>query len=278
MSERLDVGSGPAVPTDACYAADILFVIDNSGSMCEAQQGLAAVVPDLVDAMFDSLAGGTDLHVGIVTTSFSHGGSHGETGCSAVEGPSVIADAFITDTLVDHNGYQGRLFEYDGRSYFETRTDEQSARDELKAWFAGAIVEVGCSGGAFDFPVAAAGYALGPGNAAANEGFLRDEGAALALLVLTNETDHSPGGVGMYRDMVLDAKSGCGGEDCIVTAGLLAPNCVPDYDPPVWQFLTAFGSAPSWADVRDPTLYEGVVAQTLAQGLVETCDDIGPVG
>ncbi|MEM6989796.1 MAG: hypothetical protein AAF721_04850, partial [Myxococcota bacterium] len=45
--EKLDVPDDPAPPSDACYAADILFVVDNSGSMCEAQVGLSQVVPDL---------------------------------------------------------------------------------------------------------------------------------------------------------------------------------------------------------------------------------------
>ncbi|MBL4687917.1 MAG: hypothetical protein JKY37_25225 [Nannocystaceae bacterium] len=278
ITEKLDVPNDPAPPTDQCYAADLLFVIDNSGSMCDAQVGLAEVVPDLVDAMFDSLPLGTDLHVGIVTTSFSHGGSHAESGCAATEGAMSLSDAFITDELVNQNGYQGRLFEYDGQRYFSARTHTESARDELKTWFSGAIVDVGCSGGAFDFPVAAAGYALSPGNAETNVGFLRDAGAALAIFVLTNETDHSPGSIASYRDMILDAKSECGGAECVLTAGLLAPNCVPEYDPPIWQFLNAFGAEPTWADVRDATLYEGVVAQTLAEGLVETCEAIGPVG
>ncbi len=276
--EKLDVPNEPAPPTDACYAADLLFVIDNSGSMCDAQIGLSEVVPDLVDAMFDSLPAGTDLHVGIVTTSFSHGGSHAEQGCLPAEGPGPIQDAFITDYALDHNGYQGRLFEYDGQRFFSARTHIESARDELKAWFSGAIVDVGCEGGAYDFPVGAAGYAMHPSNADFNAGFVRDAGAALGIFVLTNETDHSPGGIEGYRDMILDAKSECGGADCVLTAGLLAPNCVPEYNPPIWQFLNAFGAAPSWADVKDATLYQGVVAETLAEGLVQTCEDIGPVG
>lgn len=278
---KLDVDGGPPTPTDGCYAADLLFVIDNSGSMCEAQEGLAQVVPDLVDAMFDSLPLGIDLHVGIVTTSFSHGGSHMETGCAAAEGPATIEAAFITDERVDFNGYQGRLFEYDGLPYFAARTDDDSARDELKDWFSGAIVDVGCSGGAFDFPVAAAGYAAAAAGyeaEASNAGFVRDAGAVLGIFVLTNETDHSPGGIASYRDMILEAKQQCGGAECVLTAGLLAPNCVPDYDPPIWQFLNAFGATPAWASIHDPSLYEGVVAQTLTEGLVQTCDEIEPVG
>ena len=275
--DKLDLPA-PTTPTDSCYAADLLFVIDNSGSMCDAQQGLSTVVPGLVDSMFDALPAGTDLHVGVVTTSFSDGGAHHESQCRASEGPALIEAAYVTDTLVDENGYQGRLFEHDGQRFFEARTDDADAREALAQWFAGAIVAVGCDGGAWDFPVAAAAYALDPVNAGANEGFLRDEGAALAIFVLTNETDHSPDPLVDYRQTIIDAKAECGGEACILTGGLLAPNCVPEYDPPVWQFLSAFGDTPVWGDVYDFDAYAGVVAQTLAQGLVETCDEIGPVG
>jgi len=275
--DKLDLPE-PQMPTDSCYAVDLLFVIDNSGSMCDEQEGLASVVPDLVDAMFESLPEGTDLHVGIVTTSFSQGGEHQEAQCSATEGPAIIDEAYITDQVVPGNGYQGRLFEYDGVSYFAARTHDDSARDELTEWFSGAIVEVGCSGGAFDFPAAAAAYAAHPNNAATNGGFIRDAGAALAVFVLTNETDHSPEGIATYRDMLLDAKTECGGDECIITGGLLAPNCVPDWDPPVWQFLSAFGETPAWGDVGDFSTYGTVVAETLATGVVETCESIDPVG
>ncbi|MCH9681488.1 MAG: hypothetical protein K0V04_08650 [Deltaproteobacteria bacterium] len=274
---RLDL-PGPGLPTDGCNAVDLLFVIDNSGSMCAQQEGLASVVPDLVDAMFDSLPLGTDLHVGIVTSSFSDGGSHQEALCAANEGPAIIEEHYITDHPVVGNGYQGRLLEYDERSYFAARTHDDRAREDLMDWFAGAIISVGCDGGAFDFPVAAAAYAVDPVNAPTNGGFVRDEGAALAVFVLTNETDHSPEGLSTYRDMLVDAKAGCGGEACIVTGGLLAPNCVPEWDPPVWQFLSAFGDAPAWGDIGDFSGYRTVVAETLANGVIETCGSIDPVG
>ncbi len=268
----------PSLPTDSCFAVDLLFVIDNSGSMCDAQEQLAAVAPQLVDAMFDSLPRGTDLHLGIVTTSFSNGGQHQETECRAAEGPATIQDAYVTDTLVDENGYQGRLFEHDGQRYVAARTHDDDARQEVADWFSSALVDVGCSGGAFEFPAAAAAYAVDPVNAEANAGFLRDEGAALAIFVLTNETDQSPEGLATYRDKILDAKAGCGGESCVVTAGLLPPNCVPAYDPFVWQFLNAFGKVPIWGDIAEHGVYGEVVAETLTEGLVQTCEDIEPVG
>lgn len=272
--ELLDLG---AADREGCRAADLLFVIDNSGSMCDAQEGLASALPGLVDAMFDGLPPDTDLHVGITTTSFTDGGSHQESACMATEGPGTIAAAYVTDAYVEGNGFQGRLFEHDGQRYFQANTSDAEDRDALETWFSGAVVAVGCDGGAFEFPSAAAGYALAPGNAEANAGFVRDAGAALAIFVLTNEVDHSLESIATYRDMVLDAKAECGGEACVVTAGLLPPNCVPAANPIVWQFLSAFGTTPVWGDIGDFAAYGDVVSTALGDALVQTCEDL-PVG
>ena len=71
---------------------------------------------------------------------------------------------------------------------------------------------------------------------------------------------------------------GCGGDDCIVTAGLLPPSCVPDANPVIWQFLNAFGEVPQWGDINDYEGYADVVSSALADVIVQTCDEITPVG
>jgi hypothetical protein len=263
---------------DGCSAVDLLFVIDNSGSMCDAQEGLAAALPGLVDAIWESLPVSTDVHVAIATTSFSDGGSHQQRECMATEAEGVILDAYVTDTRVDGNGYQGRLYEYDGLRWFEANTGDPDAREPLEAWFSAAAASVGCDGGAFEYPSAAAAYAVHPDNADVNSGFLRDEGAALAIFVLTNEVDESPEPIETYRDIVRDAKAGCGGDECIVTAGLLATDCVPSANPVIWQFLNAFGREPTWGDVLDFAGYDEVVSGALADAIVDTCESIPPAG
>src|SRR5438105_581212 len=62
-------GQTPGGP-GMCSAVDMLFLIDNSSSMIPKQQKLAAAIPSFIDAMFEKLPHGTDLHVGITTTDF----------------------------------------------------------------------------------------------------------------------------------------------------------------------------------------------------------------
>jgi hypothetical protein len=271
---RLDVG----VSHDHCRYVDLLFVIDNSGSMCPAQQGLAAVLPDLVDAIFDSLPAGIDIHVGLTTTSFSHGGTVQQANCAPLANENQIAEYFVTDDFVDGNGFQGRLFRHQGKPFFAANTNDPDSRGELAAWFPDAVTSIGCSGGAYEFTSAAAAYALHPANEAYNGGFLRDAGSALVIFALSDEVDVSLGGAATYRDSILNAKSACGGEECIVTAGLLGANCVPDANPPIWQFLSAFGKEPVWGSISDFDGYAAVLSGALATSIAQTCESIGPIG
>jgi hypothetical protein len=76
--DKLDVGFDTEGPSPECIegecggctAVDILFVIDNSTSMGSYQQALAAAAPAFADAIFAALPPGTDLHVGVTTSSF----------------------------------------------------------------------------------------------------------------------------------------------------------------------------------------------------------------
>jgi hypothetical protein len=274
---RLDLGGNDEL-REGCNYVDLLFVIDNSGSMCDAQVGLAAVLPELVDAIFDTLPADTDIHVGLTTTTFGAGGQHMLIGCIASEGPATIAEQYVLDEDVPGNGYQGRLYEWDGKAFFAGNTSSDADRSALAEWFPAAAEAIGCEGGAFEFCAAAAAYALHPRNAETNAGFVRDEGGVLAIFVLTNEVDQSIEPIAFYADTIRAAKAGCGGDDCIVTAGLLPPSCVPDANPVIWQFLNAFGEVPQWGDIDDYAGYAEVVSSALANVIVQTCDQITPVG
>ena len=292
---RLDVpqggddGIGPCDPaTDptcsGCTAVDVLFVIDNSGTMCSKQQNLNAAFPGFVDAMYDALPPGTDLHVAVTTSGFSLGGSHSESNCVAQEPLSTLQQFYTrpTEGTVMGNGLQGRLYEQDGRRFYAVDTSDPSSKAGLSAWFTAAASGVGCSVSSFEFNASGAAWALHPSNAATNDGFLRDEGAALVLFILTDEGDQSLDveTVQFLHDTVVDAKPICG-EDCIIPGGLL-PTLCPDGTNGSLEFLESFTNPPITGDIGGffgpPPDYEAVVGNALATVVAETCEEIIPAG
>jgi hypothetical protein len=277
---KLDVG-GPGGTTgeqEFCNYVDLLFVIDNSLSMNEYQTQLALAWPTFVDEMWENLPPGTDLHVGMTTTSFYTGScSEFEFNCETTASQSTILDHYVppTDGNTGTNGEQGRLFEYDGRRFFEAIVGDDPS--ELKTWFGQAAVAAGEDGCSFEMSSAAAGYAFHPANAEPNADFLRDEGAVLVIVVLTDEPDKSPEGPDAYYDMIMAAKDGCGGDQCVVIAGIV-DECIVGVNNELWQFFGLFGNFQNSGSIEEPTAYADVVGATLAQVIGETCDQIPPAG
>jgi hypothetical protein len=280
-----DTDGDDGLADEGCSYVDILFIIDNSASMTPYQQALTAAFPTFVEAMFATLPPNTDLHVGVTTSSFSSGGSHGENNCVAAESLATIQQYYTPPDqgMVAGNGYQGRLVEYDNKRYFAADTGNPADLAALTQWFSNAAA-VGSSGGSFEFNAAAAGHAFNPANAGFNDGFLRDEGAVLMLFILSDEADQSfdvedPDDL---HDLVVDAKAGCGGEACIVTGGLLSSWCTGDQNAS-YKFLAGFGQEPvlgviNGGPFNPPPDYTQVVGDALAQVIGETCETIPPVG
>ncbi|MBL4687933.1 MAG: hypothetical protein JKY37_25305, partial [Nannocystaceae bacterium] len=134
----------PAPAQDYCNFVDILFVIDNSLSMDEYQTQLALAWPTFVDEMWANLPEGTDLHVGMTTTSFFDGScSEAVFNCETTASDSSIAAHYTTPDVgsTGVNGEQGRLFEWDGRRYFEATVGDDAG--DLKLWFSQAAVAAG---------------------------------------------------------------------------------------------------------------------------------------
>jgi hypothetical protein len=279
-----DTGIDPGcVDVDCgCTAVDILFVIDDSTSMGSYQQGLAAAAPGFADAIFASLPGGTDLHVGVTTSSFfggSGGTSPGETNCSpyyegaGLTGRDDLFEWYWTpdDMPYDANGAQGRLREHEGMTYFATTTDGDGAA--MKDWLVGNITAVGEHGSVWEMVAAGAAYPFHPANAAHNAGFLRDEGAVLVILTLTDEVDNSPEDVETYHDMITAAKAGCGGDNCIVTAGIHKPCLATAPDNVLYPLLASFGEEPTVADIG-PELDD--CFDDCADGDIVQCNAVNP--
>ncbi|MFZ6185332.1 hypothetical protein [Nannocystis pusilla] len=285
---KLDLGqpdfpSDPTADTDAakgCTAVDLLFVIDNSASMGKHQEDLSAVFPDFVDAIVAALPPGTDLHVGMTTTSFYDGScSESTVNCVSQSSEQQILQHYVAPpATTNENGGQGRLFEWQGQHYFSLNTDDDPAA--LKAWFTAAATAAGETGCSFEMPAAAAGWAADPATAPTNAGFIRDAGAVLVVFVLTDEPDKSPEPVSQWVDKLVAAKQACGGLHCILASGLVPGFC---YDNPgdstLKTFLESFSAPPFTGDIDgDPSDYAMVVGDALAGVIQEKCEEIEPPG
>lgn len=130
---------------------DLLMVVDDSGSMMEEQQGLAAVAALFLDPM---VAAGVDLHVGVVTTD--------------------------TDALT-----AGQL-----RSVMGQRWIAPVVGANYAGWFASAV-NAGTNGSADERGLEASQLAVtAPLAAGVNAGFSRPD-ADLHVVVLSDENDYS---------------------------------------------------------------------------------------
>jgi len=150
-----DTGTEDSDDTDVPIGnkADILWVVDNSGSMALKQARLKFAASTYIQALD---ASGVDYHLAVTTTD------------------------------VTGSGAQGALATYDGRSWIDATTSDRVAAFE-------ALADRGDTGSADEFGSYAAYLAIEPSTGAqpsANIGFRRDD-AALHLVVLTDEGDLS---------------------------------------------------------------------------------------
>ncbi|MBI5516194.1 MAG: hypothetical protein HY909_20585 [Deltaproteobacteria bacterium] len=276
---RLDVAAVELRPPPpgplGCRAVDVLFMIDNSPSMRPKQERLAAAFPTFVDAMFDRLPRNTDLHVGITTSSFTTMATmEGHADCRTSATPEYIMSRYQTPGMLNNNenGGQGRLFRHEGMVFFTANTSGD--REALKRWFTAAAPAVGERSSSVECSSAGVAYVTDPANAGVNQGFIRDLGAVMVIVALTDEPDKSPEGARRYHDLFVRAKEQCGGDRCIVTAGILPP-CAMGANEPLYQFLNAFGRPPTIGDIEGTSMdYTRVVGDALARTVSELCSNI----
>jgi hypothetical protein len=293
--QKFDVGSVTDLPVicgpdDAddpachCNAVDILFVVDNSGSMNTHRENVKAAFDDLVGQMVAVLPDGTDLHVGLTrgTGFFDPGNSSSTSGCDTftVDGqwnPPEIANNGV-------NGQQGRLYEHQGQRYFAMNTDDDPA--PLLSWFEGALagtIDGFVPHSNTETIVAGAAYPFAEINAAHNDGFVRDQ-AVLVLFLLSDTVDMTPAQVPTqdFIDMVSARKAACG-DHCIITTGAIMGSCYDNanvQNTRLYDFMNGFGQPPaSWIDIwqANPD-FAAVLGTALADVVAETCNVIPPAG
>ena len=159
---------------------DVLFVIDNSASMRQEQDSLAANFQRFIDVFENNLPEGRpDLHIGVISTDVG-AGENPHTGCSnagdngALQSGGSQCSGLENAFLIDRANVDG------------TRT--QNFVGELGDAFS-CIAQLGTQGCGFEQPLEAVKRAL-DGSQPGNNGFLRED-AYLLLVFITDEDDCS---------------------------------------------------------------------------------------
>ncbi|MFO0634778.1 MAG: hypothetical protein U0168_18190 [Nannocystaceae bacterium] len=186
--DKLDVlgGDGGASmggdsSTDAgCKKVDLLFVIDNSGSMADEQANLAASFPAFISGIRSELADTNGYNVGVISTD----SYIGDLTC-----PPLQDGTLITRTAgIDASNMVCDPFDSGARYMIET--------DDLETKF-GCVAKIGTSGDGNERTMGALSAALSPnltGAGKCNEGFIRDDALLVVVIITDEEDDHEVDG------------------------------------------------------------------------------------
>lgn len=159
--------------SDGCEKMDILFVIDDSGSMGCEQTYLSQAFPEFIEVIDNySTENQVDYRIGVTST--------GRTAHYTIEIP------FFPPIPFNENGDDGVLTEEGGQQWI----DGPGNQSGIISWFQGAAT-LGTAGPSFEMPLQCLGLALAkdqPGQA--NDGFLRDN-ALFVTVIITDEDDCS---------------------------------------------------------------------------------------
>ncbi len=189
------MGGDEASVADGCKKVDLLFVIDNSGSMADEQANLIASFPGFIDAMRDQLDDTEGYNVGVTTSDLYLG----SLDC-------LQEGALVTSTLGVGSSNRTCSPYVSGKSFM---TEE----DDLASTFACAA-QVGTEGDGNERPMQTLLAAVSPAlNApgACNDGFVRDDALLVIVIITDEEDDHEA--MGCMNGMVnTDPQSGSMGE------------------------------------------------------------------
>jgi hypothetical protein len=168
-------GSDPDGAGDECTNVDILFVIDDSGSMADNQDQLIASFPGFVEGIQRELEFAESYHIGVTTTSIYRENrpgcyEHGDLITQTV-GVPVSSDAVCWPFA-------------SGSSYIDETEPDLPGKFQC-------VAKVGGGGDADEKPVTSVLNALKPGTNApggCNEGFSRLD-SLLIVVIITDEDD-----------------------------------------------------------------------------------------
>jgi hypothetical protein len=225
-----------SIPQSAERDVDMLFVIDNSGSMLGEQAILRANFPALMKELKDMAGGLPNVHLGVATTDLGTGmfqityceevggdaGNLVKGNClNPTGGKKYIIDVEPTDCDISKDTNNNCLSHTCGQTncaheptttfVLDSLTQCPRCRnysgESLEDVFS-CIADLGTMGCGFEQPLEAMYKALEPGNTA-NTGFIR-ENAFLAILLITDEDDCSASNPQLYDNTQVDINSTLG--------------------------------------------------------------------
>ncbi|HEY5945322.1 MAG TPA: vWA domain-containing protein [Kofleriaceae bacterium] len=238
------------LPSNPDKDVDILFLIDNSGSMLAEQQSLQANFPKFMQVLETLEGGAPNLHIGVVTSDMGQHASDGTGtvagfGCTgagddgAMQTATVVNGRYIIDESIGGGARN--------RNYSGTLGDAFAA-----------MAAVGVDGCGIEQHLSGVERALQ--NTTANAGFLRPE-AKLAVIVIADEDDcslaHKTLFEGSNDGAALNFRCTQSGITCTDTPDLTKPgirnDCQPNdqsqYLEPVDRYVDFIKSLkPNWKD------------------------------
>ncbi len=250
------------LPSNPEKDADILFLIDNSGSMEAEQQSLQANFPKFMEVLQTLEGGAPNMHIGVATSDMGQKAGDGTGtgfGCegSGDDGLLRTAPAISGNFIIDEESGGGRNVNYTG-----TLGDAFSA-----------IAAVGIAGCGIEQHLASMQRALeNPGNA----GFLRPE-AKLAVIVIADEDDCSLAHHALFETSdttEINFRCTSSGVVCTDSPDLTQPGqrtmCKPQdssqYLEPIAGYADYIKSLkPNW---RDDVLVAGIIGDSSPFGIV----------
>ncbi|MBK8012413.1 MAG: VWA domain-containing protein [Deltaproteobacteria bacterium] len=182
--------------------ADILFVVDNSGSMADEQENLALNF----DAFIRNIAGSGDYQIAVVTTDLDEGGTE-RAGVRTHQFSPQNPPAQWTsdDSATACSAIQIEHGCFRGPDATLRIVSSSMPAEEQKSVFAD-NVRVGSCGSGTEQGLAAMLAALEK-SSGCNTGFLRDE-ANLVIIFVSDENDNSTGSVDSFVDAIAAYKPG----------------------------------------------------------------------
>ncbi len=175
------------VPVQINRDIDILFVIDDSGSMEEEQASLNANFQRFINVLNNIEGGLPNVHIGVVSTNVGAGDNdgcrnNGDNG-ALQNAPNGVCDAPTDKWIQDIANQDGSR-------------NQNFAGADLAATFS-CIAELGTTGCGFEQPLESMRRALNGSNGA-NNGFLRPD-AFLAVIIISDEDDCSTEDAEMFN-------------------------------------------------------------------------------